>query len=156
MKKLKLIETIAHKNSLFFHHYPFAYKRPVITCLEASIARGVDLSQELKHIVVNSSNIEYIVHVLGDMKVSTVNVAKFLNTNNVKLSQLKKYNKFSMHRGTIFPFMEPFWSMKNLIDENVLEKKWLTTNDGTLHGFIKFSPKLLLSLPHYERGYFSQ
>jgi len=152
MTKLKYIKNIAKKNSLMFEHYPSAYKIPVITCMEASIARCIDLSQELKNIVVSSSTNEYVVHVLGDRKVSNEKVEKFLNIDKVILSKLKP----SLHRGTIFPFTEPFWSMLNLIDDNVLKKEWLTTNDGTLRGYIKFSPKLLLHLPNYIRGLFAQ
>jgi prolyl-tRNA editing enzyme YbaK/EbsC (Cys-tRNA(Pro) deacylase) len=152
MSNFKYIKNIAKKNSFIFEHYPSAYRLPVITCIEASFARGVALSQELKHIVINSSFDEHVVHVLGDKRVSLRKVEKILNVQNLKLSNLKP----SMHRGKISPFIDPFWSMLNLIDANVLQKKWLTTNDGTLRGYIKFSPKLLLQMPNIEIGDFAK
>jgi len=154
-KQFSLIHEYIKQNSIFFEHYPLAYKDPVITCLEASYARGVNLSKELKHIVVMTSQGFCLVHVLGNKRVDTNKVSNFLEVKNAKLADLKLIEKNEMHRGTIFPFVEPFWSMLNLIDYEVLKKDWLTTNDGTLRGFIKFSPKLLLFIPNNKVDVFA-
>ena len=149
-KKFNTITKFADDNSLLFEHHPLSYKDPVITCLEASYARGVKLSKELKHIIVTSSIGFCLVHVLGTKRVDMKKVSNFLHVKDAKLADLKLIKKMEMHRGSIFPFGEPFWSMLNLIDHEVIENDWLTTNDGTLRGFIKFSPRLLLYIPRNE------
>jgi len=44
--------------------------------------------------------------------------------------------------------------MLHLIDDSVLENDRMTTNDGTLNGYIEFAPEILLHAPNRKTGSF--
>jgi len=139
------INKIAKRECLFFRHYPNAYSFPVITCQEASMARNVSIERELKHMIIESNNHQqWLVHVPGSKKVSLFKVKHYLNKSDIKLANLSDYHNNSFHRGEICPFLAPFWEMTHLIDVDILKNKKMSTNDGSLRGFLIFNPKLLL------------
>ena len=55
-----------------------------------------------------------------------------------------------MKRGTVTPINDPIFSMKHLLDPTVLCQSCVTTNDGTLTGYVSFEPKSLLTAPQVD------
>ena len=154
--KVKRISELANKSFITFYHHPNAYSQPVISCLEAALAREVSLEDELKHILLSVDTDFFLVHVPGNKRVDFNSVAEFTNASEIRLANLKNSFGTSIHQGAVFPFDEPFWSLPHLIDNCVLNKQSISTNDGTLRGYIKFNPNLLKLLPIYHLGEFSE
>ena len=69
--------------------------------------------------------------------------AQALRQCHARLADLTQSSAGLLERGTICPFREPFWSWLHVIDEKALLNPWMTTNDGTKHGYVRFDPRLL-------------
>ena len=150
------IMNIAEKNSLRFERFPNAYDFDVETCIDASKARGVPLEREIKHVVFEFREGLFMVHVQGDKFISNRKVKNFLSIKNLKKANLTKHFNNKFRKGTVCPFIEPFFSMNHLVDESLLNFDWLSTNDGTLRGYIIFETSLLTHLNRIHFGNFSK
>jgi prolyl-tRNA editing enzyme YbaK/EbsC (Cys-tRNA(Pro) deacylase) len=144
-EEFALISQIADEYSLLFEHYQSAYQFDVVTCVEAAKARKVPLSRELKHLIIDASGTLCLVHIPGDREVQLEKVASSLSLkfSKVNLANIVQINDDRIKRGIICPFKQPFWSWKHLIHKDLLDNDWMTTNDGTKKGYIRFDPKLL-------------
>lgn len=143
-KKFMHIYRVLRSTGRLFQCYPNAYSFDVVSCGEAAAARNVPVRNELKHILLSTSKGMCIVHVPGDRRVSLRSVKRHLAVKQAKLAYLNEIQGDPRYSpGIICPFVEPFWSMHHLIDVSVLDNRWMTTNDGTLRGYLVFDPRLL-------------
>jgi prolyl-tRNA editing enzyme YbaK/EbsC (Cys-tRNA(Pro) deacylase) len=126
----------------------------VISCSEAAKARKVPLKNELKSLIVQTSNGVCATHIRGDRRLSLRAVKRFLNVDQARLVSVTELNDLGLTRGTVCPFMPPVWQMKQLISESLLKLEFITTNNGTVSGYFMFEPTRLLEVPLFERGDF--
>ncbi len=56
--------------------------------------------------------------------------------------------------GTVCPFTKPVVDMPQLLSASVLDLEFITTNNGTPHGYFVFDPHLLLRVPQIQLGDF--
>lgn len=134
----------AQREGLVFEHYPDSYPHDVVTCVEAAGARCVALHQELKHLLLETSEGLALAHVPGDARVSLRKVKRVLNVDQAHLADLSVELGGGVSCGTVCAFAEPFWSLLHLIDTSVFSAGLMTTNDTTLRGYVKFDPRVLL------------
>ena len=81
-----------------------------------------------------------MIHIPASHKVSYLKVKDFMSDRSIEMGCLKA---FGILKGEVTPFVEPFWSMRHIIDDSVFDRDWMTTNDSTRQGFVKFNPKVL-------------
>ncbi|MGL1886699.1 MAG: YbaK/EbsC family protein [Reichenbachiella sp.] len=125
-------------------HFPDVYELSGKGCIESAEARGVELERELKHLVIQSDTSRFMIHIQAHKKVSFPLLKKITNCKNMELADLSELN---IRKGEVSPFRSEFWDMPHIIDSSVLELEWMTTNDGTRTGFIRFNPMVLLRAP---------
>ena len=126
-----------------------------MTCAEAAEARGVPLTNELKSLLLETTYGPVVVHVPGDKRVSLRAAKMSLHCRQVSLASPMVLEKLGLSPGTVCPFYEPLWSMRQLVCRELLARRPLTTNNGTLRGYFVFEPELLLTAPFVMIGRFS-
>ncbi|MGD8781824.1 MAG: YbaK/EbsC family protein [Ignavibacteria bacterium] len=152
----KKIRILAEQKGLLFEHHPEAYNSDVVTCEEAAKARNVNVTNELKHMLVKFHNKFALVHVCGNLDVELELVAHAIKVQQVHLASLKYTPIGHIPRGTICPFKQPLWSWFHILDKSIELKEWMTTNDGTKRGFLRFNPLLLRYSSNYMYANVSQ
>jgi prolyl-tRNA editing enzyme YbaK/EbsC (Cys-tRNA(Pro) deacylase) len=153
-ERLAPVMAIARREGLRFEHYPEAYARDVVTCEEAAHARGVGLEQELKHLLLETMRGPCLVHVPATARVSLRKVKRNMHSKHARMADLETGWGGPTARGTICPLVEPFWSLLHLVDDTVLDLALMTTNDSTVHGYVRFDPRLLRFANHVMVGDF--
>lgn len=126
----------------------------VVTCEEASRAKGLPLSSELKSLIVTTSLGNVIVHVPGDREVSLRSIKDGLKVEEAHLASEDTLSEVGVRPGTVCPILEPCWSLPHLVDERVLSSDIVTTNNGSLNGYFVFDPTVLLESYSVTRGMF--
>lgn len=129
-------------------------KEEVTSCVEAARAKGIPLKNELKTLILQTSKGLYALHLTGDRKASLRAVKKFLKVKEAYLAQEEKLRDLNLNAGMICPLINPVWQLPHLISEEVLSLDYVSTNDGTKRGYIKFDPRILLSANNIEIGKF--
>lgn len=146
---------IAEQHGLAFIHHPSAHEK-VITCGEAARVRGISLRQELKSLVLQTSIGIAVASIPGDMHLHLRAVKQLLGTKQAYLASEAAVSDLGLSRGTICPLLPILWDYPQLIDNTVLHEELVYTNDGTLIGYVAFSPRLLLEAPIASVGHLSR
>jgi predicted nucleotide-binding protein/prolyl-tRNA editing enzyme YbaK/EbsC (Cys-tRNA(Pro) deacylase) len=117
----------------------------VITCRSAARARGHELHQELKSLVLATSQGLCVVHVPGDCTVSLRKVKDHLGTDEAHIADPEQLLELNLGPGTVCAVLDPVWSMRHLVDQRVFEIPEIVTNNGTRNGYFAFDPDELRS-----------
>ena len=128
----------------------------VISCVQAAKAKKIPLENELKSLLLITSSGFLIAHVPGDKKLNNRYIKSAIQCKNVSLASPLDLKKLDLSPGTICAIRDPIWSMTHLISEEVLEKSYISTNDGTRTGFFRFNPKILLLSNSHIIGQYSK
>jgi len=129
-------------------------EREVVSCRQAADAKGVPLQNELKTIVLTTTNGSVAVHMRGDHQLSLRAVKRFLDVKEAHLLSVSEMNKLGLSPGAVCPFLPPVWNMPQLLSSPLLDLEFVTTNNGTTTGYFIFKPQILLKVPHVEVGDF--
>lgn len=132
-----------------------ALPHPVVSCEDAAAAKGIPLSQELKTLLVDTSDGVVAVHVRGNETVSFRKVKEALNVSEAKLASRDQLDRLGVLPGTISPVIEPIWKLRHLLDTDVLAHEYVSTNNGSLTAYVTFDPKLLLQARDVKCGKFA-
>jgi prolyl-tRNA editing enzyme YbaK/EbsC (Cys-tRNA(Pro) deacylase) len=117
---------------------------PVVTCKEASEARGIPLERELKTLIVQTRDGMVAVHLPGNKNVSLRKVKARLEAVEAYLADPEDLDALGMSAGTVSAVLEPVWSMPHLISRRVLSFDTVMTNNGTKTGYFEFRPEVLV------------
>ena len=128
----------------------------VISCVQAANAKGISLKNELKTLVLETSNGLYIVNTSGENHVSLRQIKSSLGVKEAYLLSAHKLNEINLKPGAICPFLDQLWDLPMLIDKTVLDLLFVSTNNGIRNQFIIFPPKLLLLSPKHIIGTFGK
>ena len=126
----------------------------VISCVEAAEAKGIEIKNELKTLVLETSSGICTVSVSAKNHVSLRQIKSALKVNEAFLASQHLLNTLHLIPGTVCPFLPEIWQMPMLIDEYVLELSFVTTNKGVRNQCIFFPPQILLSSPKHIIGNF--
>jgi prolyl-tRNA editing enzyme YbaK/EbsC (Cys-tRNA(Pro) deacylase) len=116
----------------------------VVSCVEAALAKGIALENELKTLIIAVGSRRFALHVPGDKRASLRKVKTFLNAEQAFLLSRVELEDMGLMPGTVSPVIEPVWSLPHLISAAVLELAFVSTNSGTRSQFFVFDPKVLL------------
>jgi prolyl-tRNA editing enzyme YbaK/EbsC (Cys-tRNA(Pro) deacylase) len=125
-------------------------------CRAAAKARGVPLGNELKSLVLTTCQGLVVAHLPGDRRLSLRCVKRQLAVRHASLASREQLQSLGLGPGTVSAVLDPVWSLEHAVCRSLLEKEFVTTNDGTRQGFFVFSPQTLLHAKSVRVGDFAQ
>jgi len=134
----------------------YSLDKDVISCAEAAEARNVPLENELKTLILSTSNGYVAVHIPGDGEISLRSIKNALSVKKAFIAPPEEIFKMELSAGTVSAVLEPVWSLPHLISKRVLTQDFVTTNNGTRSQYFKFDPVELLDSLDYLIGQFEK
>ncbi|MCP4581130.1 MAG: hypothetical protein GY839_05895 [candidate division Zixibacteria bacterium] len=122
----------------------------VVSCEEAAQSKGIPIKNELKSIILQTSNGFICVHITGDKSISLKKAKQLLGVEEAFIAPPGLLKTINLSPGTISAVLEPTWSMKQIILKDILKLRFISTNNGTLTGYYKFDPRILQSAPEFN------
>jgi prolyl-tRNA editing enzyme YbaK/EbsC (Cys-tRNA(Pro) deacylase) len=130
--------------------------KEVVTCEEAAVAKGIPLKNELKTLIIQTSDGLYALHLPGNRQASLRAVKNFLNVDESYLLDEDELGELHLMPGTVSPMVDIVWNLPHLVSQEVLNRNFVSTNDGTRSGYVIFKPQILLSAMNVKIGKFSR
>lgn len=134
----------------------FLTDKEVESCEDAARARGVPLTNELKTLILETSKGLVAVHLPGNREVSLRAVKDEIEAAEARLASGEILRSLSLSRGTVSAVLDPVWSLPHLVSRSILGLDYVTTNNGTLRGYLRFSPSVLLKAKRVRIGDFEK
>jgi len=131
-------------------------KHNVVSCLEASTAKGLPLQNELKSLILSTSSYICVVHLPGNKNVNLRSIKRKLNVNEVYLASRDILASLDVPPGTVCPFVDSIWKLPQLVSEDLIDLQFVSTNAGELNRYIVFNPQVILQNPNVVTGIFSK
>lgn len=151
----KLIHIGNHRfNFVDYQFEIYQLEHDVISCKEAASAKGIPLKHELKTLVLETNNGLCTINISGEDQISLRKIKDYFNVKNVYLASLEVLTSMDLVPGAVCPFLDQLWKMPLLIDKQILDLPFISTNNGKRNQYIIFSPKILLLAPNYIIGNF--
>ena len=135
------IEALLSRHSIEFTLFQ---TKPVYTCREAALARSVPLHNELKTLLIVYHNEMALLNLPGDRRIDRRCVRVALPAHEFRLADTKEMAALRLTRGIISPLS--LVGCRSLVDAEVLDLEWITTNAGSLTVGIKIEVQALLRL----------
>jgi len=132
----------------------FQLAEPVVSCEDAAEAKGIPLQQELKTLLLSTQKGFVALHLPGDGEASLRSVKRALEISEACLATPEELEEFGLQPGTVCAVKDPIWSLPHLISRRVMDMKMVSTNNGTLRGFYRFHPAVLLEADSVMLGDF--
>lgn len=134
----------------------YKLERPVVTCEEAARAKGIPLENELKTLLLETSNGLVAVELPGDAYASLRKIKDFLNVKQAYMATPETLAKLGLESGTISTVRTPIWDMLHLVSKRLLKIDEISTNSGKKNGYYRFEPSLLLKAKNVKIGDFEK
>ena len=132
----------------------YKLERPVVTCEEAARAKGIPLENELKTLLLETSNGLVAVELPGDAYASLRKIKDFLNVKKAYMATPETLAKLKLEPGTISTVHAPIWDMLHLVSKRLLKIDEVSTNSGNKDGYYRFKPSILLKAKNVKIGDF--
>jgi prolyl-tRNA editing enzyme YbaK/EbsC (Cys-tRNA(Pro) deacylase) len=134
----------------------FGLEEAVVTCEEAAAAKCIPLENELKTLVLATSRGYVALNLPGASLADFRAVKTALEVEQACLAPPDELEALGLSPGTVCAVKRPVWGMPFLISRRLLQLPFVSTNDGTLRGFYKFDPALLLEARSVMLGDFER
>ncbi|HEY6350046.1 MAG TPA: TIR domain-containing protein [Candidatus Angelobacter sp.] len=134
----------------------FRLDKPVVSCEEAAAAKYIPLENELKTLILRTSRGYVALNLPGDSAAAFRAVKSALEIEQACLASPDEIKALGLSPGTVCAVKAPVWDMPMLVSKRLLTLSFLSTNDGTLRGFYKFEPSVLLQAHHVMLGDFER
>lgn len=128
----------------------------VISCEEAAKAKSINLKNELKTLILSTSDGLVALHLRGDRRASLRAVKSALDVDQAYMLPESELKKLQLVPGTVSAVLEPVWSMPHLVSRSVLALEEVSTNAGTLTKYFRFKPEVLLQAKSIAIGDFEE
>jgi prolyl-tRNA editing enzyme YbaK/EbsC (Cys-tRNA(Pro) deacylase) len=126
----------------------------VVSCEEAAGAKGIPLENELKTLILHTTNGFVALHVRGNRSASLRSVKAALGVDQARMASNDQLRDLGLQPGTVCPILNPVWSMPHLLSRSILALDYVSTNSGKLNAFFKFRPEILLDTDSISIGDF--
>lgn len=143
-----------HFNFVDYQFEVYQLGRDVISCNEAAYAKGIPLKNELKTLIIETNNGLCTINISGENQISLRKVKNYFNIKNAYLASMKTLVSMNLLPGAVCPFLDQLWHLPLLIDKNILNLAFTSTNNGKRNEYIIFPPEILLLAPKYIIGDF--
>ena len=130
--------------------------RPVVTCMEAAQAKGIHLENELKTLLLETSNGFVAIELPGDATASLRKIKDFLEVKKAHLADPETLDQLGLGPGTVSAVRPPVWGMHHLVSKRLLNLDEISTNSGNKNGYYRFEPSLLLKAEKVNIGDFEE
>jgi prolyl-tRNA editing enzyme YbaK/EbsC (Cys-tRNA(Pro) deacylase) len=110
--------------------------------------KGIPLCNELKSLVLRTSDGLRLCHVRGDASLALRKVKKALEVREAHLASTLDLAELGVEPGTVSPFLDTLRSLPSIIDPSLMDLEYVSTNDGTRFGALYFAPVQLTLLPN--------
>lgn len=147
------LPNIIRKSSYTIFHNRLSFE--VVTCRQAARAKNINTENELKTLILSTSNGYVALHICGNRQANLRDIKTALNCKQASLASPKELADLGLIPGAICPIIEPIWDFNHFISKHVLSLKYVSTNDGTRDGYYTFNPRVLLLSNNYKLGIFS-
>lgn len=134
----------------------YELEHEVISCVQAAEAKGIHVKNELKTLVLETSKGICTINISGEKQISLRKIKKFLQVNEAHLASNEILNILNLIPGAVCPFLNQLFVLPMLIDKDILNLQFLSTNNGTRNRFILFPPDLLTMSPNHYIDSFSK
>jgi prolyl-tRNA editing enzyme YbaK/EbsC (Cys-tRNA(Pro) deacylase) len=134
----------------------FGLVKPVVSCGQAAEAKGIPLANELKSLVLATQKGFVVLHLPGDGAACLRRVKEALEIREACLAAPEQLASFGLRPGTVCAVKDPVWSLPHLISRRVFQRDLVSTNDGTLQGYYRFQPAVLLTAASVVVGDFER
>jgi hypothetical protein len=127
--------------------------RPVVSCEEASQARGVALKTELKTLILQAKWTIVAVHLRADHRLQLRRIKKLLRVKNVSFMSPAQLQEHGLAAGLINPWNIAFCSL-HVVCLHTFANDIMTTNNSRLDEGVFFKTEDLFMLPNLIVGFF--
>jgi len=134
----------------------FGLDKPVVSCEEAADAKCIPLENELKTLILQTSKGYVALNIPGNSGADLRSVKAALEVEQASLASREELKALGLSPGTVCAIKYPVWGMPLLISKRLLRLSFISTNDGTLRGFYKFEPSILLGARTVMLGEFER
>jgi len=122
----------------------FPLESEVVSCASAATAKGLPLGRELKTLVLQTTAGLRVVHIRGDQQLDLRAVKSALGVREAYLASGATLKQLGLEPGIVHPFDLALWPLCHLIEQDVLDLNWVSTNAGRHDAFVVFDPVVLL------------
>lgn len=129
--------------------------QPVVTCKEASIARGIELKYELKTLLLKVCKYYVAVHLKGSDRLNIRAIKRFFKCKNCVFVNKSFLEKIELQTGTINPWNTDFCHF-HLICSNVFDNSVMATNNSIKNQGVFFNVFELLEKKNVIVGNFGK
>jgi prolyl-tRNA editing enzyme YbaK/EbsC (Cys-tRNA(Pro) deacylase) len=130
--------------------------KQVVTCEEASAAKCIPLENELKTLILRTSRGYVALNLSADSDADLRSVKTALEVEQACLASTDELKALGLSPGTVCVVRNPVWEMPLLVSRRLLRLPYISTNNGTLRGFYKFEPTVLLTARSVMLGDFER
>jgi prolyl-tRNA editing enzyme YbaK/EbsC (Cys-tRNA(Pro) deacylase) len=130
--------------------------KPVVTCEDASAAKCIPLENELKTLILRTSRGYIALNLPADSDADLRTVKTALEVEQACLASADELKALGLSPGTVCAVRNPVWEMPLLVSRRLLRLSYVSTNNGTLRGFYKFEPTILLTARSVMLGDFER
>ena len=134
----------------------YGLDRPVVSCREAAGAKCIPLENELKTLILRTSRGYVALNLPGDSDADLRAAKAALEVEEACLASPDELKGLGMSPGTVCAIKRPVWDMLTLVSRRLLRLTFVSTNDGTLRGFYKFDPEVLMKARRVMLGNFER
>ncbi len=134
----------------------YGLDKPVVTCEEAAAAKCIPIENELKTLVLQTSKGYVALNLPADSDADLRSVKAALEVEQAYLAGPDELKALGLSPGTVSVVRKPVWDMPLLISRRLLKLSFVSTNNGTLRGFYKFEPSILLTAQSVMLGDFER
>lgn len=128
----------------------------VVTCEEAAKAKNIDLRNELKSLILETSDGIVVAHLQGNRNLSLRKVKNYLGVKEAYVAGNDLIVDHGLKSGTVSAVLDPVWSFTHLIDKDIFDLEFVSTNAGFLNRYFVFDPKTLVSAKKIHISSFSK
>ena len=130
--------------------------KTVVTCIEAAQAKGIPLENELKTLVLQTSNGFVAIELPGDATASLRKIKDALEVKEAYLAGPETLAKLGLEPGTVSAVSAPVWDMPHLVSKRLMNLNEVSTNSHNKKGYYLFEPSLLLKAKEVMVGDFEE
>lgn len=130
--------------------------KTVVTCIEAAQAKGIPLENELKTLILQTSNGFVAIELPGDATASLRKIKDALEVKEAYLAGPETLAKLGLEPGTVSAVSAPVWDMPHLVSKRLMNLNEVSTNSHNKKGYYLFEPSLLLKAKEVMVGDFEE
>lgn len=134
----------------------YTLDKPVISCMEAAQAKGIRLENELKTLLLQTSNGLVALELPGDATASLRKIKNALEVKEAHLASQETLSQLGLEPGTVSTVRAPVWDMPHLVSRRLLKLSEVSTNSGHKKGYYRFDPSILLKAEKVLTGDFEE